>query len=395
MIIGIACGGTGGHIFPGLATAEVLRCRGHEVILWLAGKDVEPSAVNGWNGPIVTVPASGMTSLFSFRNIGTAWRLMLAFRQCRRIMQDHKPDVLLAMGSYASVAPVWAAHTMRIPIVLHEANVVPGRAIRFLSRWASAVAVGFEETRRYLKHRQVVLTGMPLRRGQPPSPGYGGPGRSEACPTKLSEQRWVSGGPAHRSQVSAKMGQQWQRLKEETFTVLVMGGSRGARLLNERALAAVIRLHQKGQSVQVIHLTGMADEQAVRKQYEQAGVAHAVFGFLHDMVQAYQRVSLAVCRSGASTCAELSYYGIPALLVPYPFATHQHQWANARAVEAVGAADVRVELELSVEWLTDYLAARMADPDGLERMKQAARRRHRGDAADALAGLVEQVGSGI
>ncbi len=430
MKIGIACGGTGGHIFPGLATAEVLRRCGHAVTLWLAGKDVEMSAVDGWNGPIVTVPAGGITSIFSFRNIGVAWRMMLAVRQCRRIMQDPKPDVLLAMGSYASVAPVWAAHTMRVPIVLHEANVVPGRAIRFLSRWAAAVAVGFEETRRHLQHRQVVLTGMPLRRGQesevrgqvsggtPSVQSTKGPPRLErgelAChAVRVAAKGGDVGGQqavsseqsAHRlvrhshlgeggSQVSAKMGEQWQQLQEGVFTVLVMGGSRGAHLLNERAVAAIIRLRQQGQSVQVIHLTGRADERAVRKQYEQAGVAHAVFGFLHDMTRAYQRASLAVCRSGASTCAELSGHGIPALLVPYPFATRQHQGANARAVADAGAADVRLESELSVEWLTDYLAARMADADGLERMKQAARRRQRGDAAEALADLVEQIGRG-
>lgn len=420
MKIGIACGGTGGHIFPGLATAEVLRRRGHEVVLWLAGKDVESTAVDGWEGPIVTIRANGIAALFSLRNVEIAWRMIRAIRQCRRTMKDHQPEVLLAMGSYASVAPVWAARTLRVPVVLHEANVIPGRAISFLSRWAAAVAIGFDETRQHLKHRRLVVTGMPLRkRGQRAEES--GPGeeirdrnsevrgkRSEIGvegKTKIGEPKLTNQEPGTKSREapfpatiiyppSILRGSPWRLLKEGVFTVLVMGGSRGAHHLNELASAAVMGMRQRGMPLQVIHLTGLADESLVRKQYEQAGVAHAVFGFLHDMGQAYRRASLAVCRSGAASCAELACYGIPALLVPYPRATHQHQLANARAVEAAGAADVRLESDLSVAWLKDYLAAHMADPVRLARMKQAALRRHGVDAAEALADLVEQVGRG-
>ncbi|MBU4199523.1 MAG: UDP-N-acetylglucosamine--N-acetylmuramyl-(pentapeptide) pyrophosphoryl-undecaprenol N-acetylglucosamine transferase [Verrucomicrobia bacterium] len=410
MKIGIACGGTGGHIFPGLATAEVLRRRGHDVVLWLAGKDVESTAVDGWEGPIVTIQADGVSSLFSLRNVRVGWRMVRAIRQCRQTMKDHQPEVLLAMGSYASIAPVWAARTLRVPVVLHEANVIPGRAICFLSRWATAVAIGFDETRQHLKHRRLVLTGMPLwKSGQrieittSPRCGASGP-LSGSCRTTGEVRGQGAGGRdqmlAHHSQPlrgeggSEASSQQWSGLKPDRFTVLVMGGSRGAHHLNELASAAVICMHQKGMPVQVIHLTGLTDEPVIRKQYEQAGVSHVVFGFLHDMAQAYRRAALAVCRSGASSCAELACYGIPALLVPYPRATHQHQLANARAVETAGAADIRIESELSVEWLADYLAAQMADPVRLERLKQVACRRHGSDAAEALADLVEQVGLG-
>jgi UDP-N-acetylglucosamine--N-acetylmuramyl-(pentapeptide) pyrophosphoryl-undecaprenol N-acetylglucosamine transferase len=182
-------------------------------------------------------------------------------------------------------------------------------------------------------------------------------------------------------------------LKPDRFTVLIVGGSRGAHSLNEKVVEGIIRLHQAGKPVQVIHLTGLADEFGIRRKYQQDGVAHAVFGFLHNMAEAYRRASLAICRSGSSTCAELCRFGIPALLVPYPFATSQHQLANARAMASTGAADVRVELELTAEKLADYIAAAMVEPGRLEGIRQAARARDKGDAAEALADLVEQVGS--
>jgi len=354
MRIGIACGGTGGHVFPGLATARVLRRRGHDVILWLAGKDVEQTAIAGWDGPVVTVHARGFSSGFSIRNASALWGLFRAFQTCRKTMKLHQPAVLLAMGSYASVGPALAARQSGIPLVLHESNVIPGRAIKLLHRWAAAVAIAFEETREFLRHERIVLTGMPLRE---------------------STEENNSGA--------------WQAFEAGRFTMLIMGGSRGAHTLNIMASAAVTRLHKQGRKVQVIHLTGSADESRIRTDYEQAGVPHIVFGFLNDMAEAYQRTTLAVCRSGASTCAELSRYEVPALLVPYPFATHQHQLANARALEKSGSAHVRQESELSVDWIADYVSSHTADSTRLESMKKAAKIRNTGDAASLLADLVE------
>lgn len=411
MNIGIACGGTGGHIFPGLATAEALCRRGHAVVLWLAGKGVEQTAVAGWEGKIVTVPFSGFGGLRSWRAPLALWNLRRAIRQCKAAMRPEHPDVLLAMGSYASLAPVWAARALGIPVVLHEANVVPGRAIRFLSRWADAVAVGFEETRAHLRHRRLVATGMPLRgSGQGEGgrwkveggggEGEGGRWRVDALSGKhegASGQLSVVSGPLSvdgkiSNQKSSIINSSFRLLQPDRFTLLVMGGSGGAHSLNEKASAAVIRLRASGKPVQAIHLAGPADEQTVRRRYEQAGVAHAVFGFCREMPEAYRRTSLAVCRSGASTCAELCRYGVAALLVPYPFAASRHQMANARALAATGAAEVRAEAELTVDNLAEYIAGAMADPDRLARLRQAARRRDRGDAAESLADLVERVG---
>ena len=391
MKIGIACGGTGGHIFPGLAVGEALRQRGHTVILWLAGKPGEDLALAGWVGPVVTVYARGVSSHAPRAIIATCFRLVRAVLQCRQSLQHFSPDVLLAMGSYASIGPVLAARLLNIPFVLHEANVIPGRAIRFLGRWAEAVAVGFEETRHHLAHPRLVVTGMPVRQ-------YVERG---AWSVERGNQTTDAGPQSKIENRKSEIGN-WSALVPCKFTLLIMGGSRGAHRLNEVVSQAILRLHREGNSLQVIHLAGPADEESIRQLYQGAGVPHAVFGFLHDMPRAYQMASLAICRSGASTCAELSFYGVPALLVPYPFAIHQHQAANADALSSAGAADICDEQILTVEWLAGYVAGipavagtpavagLMRDTARLARMRAAALRRVTNNPASALADLVEQ-----
>lgn len=359
MKIAVACGGTGGHIFPGVATAEVLRARGHEVTLWMAGKDVEHTAVKSWPGPVVTVAAKGFES-FSIRSIGTAWRLFNAARACRRIMRTSRPDVLLAMGSYASVGPVGAARWLDIPYVLHEANVIPGRAVSLFARDAAMVAACFEETRYHLRRREIVVTGMPLR----------------------------------RAIVEAAAKCQRVRKPDDPLTLLVMGGSRGAHAVNELVSAGAIRAAQRGLKLRVLHLTGPADEEHVRRSYEAAGVPCDVRAFTHDMPALFAEADIAICRSGAATCAELSAFGLPSLLIPLPHAARDHQTANARAMERSKAADVVPEPDLTAGWLARYLAHLRDNPARLEKMGEAARARVTANATEALADLVERMGSG-
>lgn len=358
MNIAIACGGTGGHIFPGVATAKELRDRGYKVKLWLAGKDIEAPALRDWTGETVTVDAEGLPAGFSLRSVRASMRLLGAVAACRALMQQSRPDVVLGMGSYASVGPVLAAVRLHIPVVLHEANVVPGRAIQLLSRWAKMVAVSFEETRAYLPRRPITVTGMPVR-------------------PELERT-------AQRGRTT--------RTATEPWAILVMGGSRGAKRLNEVVSAALVRLHQKGYSLRVVHLTGVADEQTVRRLYDQAQLPHEVRAFANDMATVYSAVDFAICRAGAATCAELALMGLPALLVPYPFATRDHQMFNARALEKAGAADVVRERDLSEDWLVGYLAEHFERPDRWLQMARAMSARGTPRAARALADVVEQVG---
>ena len=357
MKVALACGGTGGHIFPGVATGEILTGRGHDVVLWLAGKDGESRLVDGWGGPVITVPSEGFSSGVGPRAMGTAWKLMQASRTCRELMRQERPDILLGMGSYATVGPVIAAMRLHVPFVLHEANVLPGRAVNLFARWATAIAGSFEETRYYLRRKDLVLTGMPIRGSL-----------ARAAGTRLERE-----------------------LDPDRITLLVMGGSRGAKAINKTCTEALIGCAKLRHRFQVVHLAGQEDEIEVRAQYQQAGIPAAVYGFTKDMASIYQRTDLAICRAGAATCAELSAFGVPALLIPYPHAAKDHQTANARAMEKVGAADVVPESDLSPAWLRDYVGQCIQDHGRLARMSAATRQRAQSRGAEALADLVEQI----
>jgi len=356
MKIALACGGTGGHIFPGLATAHALRARGHAVTLWLSGKPGEEEATRDWDGPKLTVPSEGLPSRPSPAALRALWRLWRATRRCGELMDRERPDGLLAMGSYASIGPVFAARKRGVPVTLHEANVIPGRAIRLLYRRAAAVAAVFEETRFHLHGREIAVTGLPLRpdiaraAAEPPPP----------------------------------------RPPDAPFAVLVVGGSRGAHRLNELAARALPDAAARGQRLRALHLAGREDEEAVRERYRAQGLDADVRAFRHDMAAAYRQADLAICRAGAATCAELLAFGLPALLVPYPFAIRRHQLANARAMEKMGAADLVEEADLESEWLAQYIVGVARAPARLARMRTAALKHARLDAAEALAKVVER-----
>lgn len=351
MHIAIACGGTGGHVFPGLATAETLKRRGHDVVLWLAGRNVENISIEGWQGRVVRAHARGFQTTGVAGNIAALFGLVGSIFRCRRLMRENRPDVLLAMGSYASFGPVIAAAGMGIPVVLHEANAVPGRAVSFLARFASCVAVGFKTASNYFRHPNVVFTGFPLRQ-------------------------------------NLGSGFKNNPLSPDTFTVLVMGGSQGAHCLNEVAPEAFSILKRKGADFQVIHLSGPNDESAVRARYEKEGIKHMVFGFLREMGNAYAEADLAVSRSGAAACAELAAFAVPAVLVPLPCARRDHQKANAMELKKAGCVEVIAQQAFSSRWLAGFIEKCMKDPADLDKMRRAMSNYAINDAAERLADIV-------
>ena len=358
----VACGGTGGHMFPGIAVANALKQRGHEVALYLGARDVEQFSARDWDGPIVRVQAEGFAAGLSFQTLRTAYRLCRAARTCRKAMATSPPDALLAMGGYASVGPVLAAKRLNIPVALHEANAVPGRAVCFLARYAQVVALAFGEAAQRLPGRRTVVAGLPIRQTL----------TANTDPPPLLDNTDPT-------------------LRDGVFTVLVMGGSQGAHRLNETATQALVMLHGRGVPIQAIHLTGRKDEDFVRARYRQAGVPARVFGFLENMGWAYCRADWAVARAGAATCMELPLFGLPALLVPLPSAARDHQTANARAMTALGAADMNAERETSPEWLADYLAGCRSNPDRAQAMRRSMTELRVEDAAERLADLTESL----
>lgn len=354
MRISIACGGTGGHLFPGLAVAEVLHKRGNTVVLWVDQRAVESARDSGWSGGIEVIKASGFNGL-SLKSVVTLFRLFASAVSCWKRMRRTRPDVVLAMGSYASFGPVVAAKLLKVPVVLHEANAIPGRAISFLSRFADVVAITFSDCFQYFKCL-TELTGFPVR--------------DDITPRFPNDSIF----------------------KKEVFTVLIMGGSQGAHKLNEVGSDAVCMLAEKGVRLQVIHLTGKNDVEVVQKKYAATDLRCLVYPFLKDMGKAYGVADVAVCRAGAATCMELAAFGLPALLVPLPSARRDHQTANAKVLVDAGAADMIDQKEFSVEMFVGYIERLMNDVDLLKNKKRCLAELAMPDAAEKIAELVEKAG---
>jgi len=258
------------------------------------------------------------------------------------------------MGSYASVGPVIAARSSKVPVVLHEANAVPGRAIAFLSRMATDVGITFEAAAEHLIDARTTVTGLPLR---------GALRRVEHVP-------------------------------DERFRLLVMGGSQGAQVLNETLPEVVAALAAEGLPICVTHLAGLREADAVEHRYAAAGAEAEVHAFASDMASIYARTDFAIARAGAATCTELAVCGVPALLVPLPSAVRDHQMLNAMALAKNGGVAVQPQQMLTVEWCVEYLRQRIQDPGTVEAMRNQLRGAMLGDGASRLADLVEQAAAG-
>ena len=353
MKIVVACGGTGGHAFPGLAAAEELRRRGHEVVIWNSGRDVESSVMKSWDGPVFSTKAKQL-------KLVNAFSILRSIIRCRREMAKAKPDALLAMGSYSSLPPVLAAKSKGIRIFLHEANTVPGKAVEFLSRFADVVATSFDETARYMPSVKTVRTGLPVR----------------AC---MAE------------------GKRFSFIPPEAFVVFVTGGSQGAHAVNDmlkEALSMLKReLDRRGEGAKralyVIHQTGAADEAAVIDAYSKVSLPARVHAFEDEMANAMASADVVVARAGASTCFELALCGKPALLIPLPTSMRDHQHHNADAFARRGAADEGIQADLSPKQVFRYLLDKYDHPERLARMSAKMKELAVPDAAARVADIVE------
>jgi UDP-N-acetylglucosamine--N-acetylmuramyl-(pentapeptide) pyrophosphoryl-undecaprenol N-acetylglucosamine transferase len=333
-----------------LATARELRQRGHDVTLLLGGRDVEESSIDGWDGAVVSIEAARFPGRKILKYPGFALRLIRAIFSVYRLFRQTRPAAVLAMGSYTSLAPVAAAKLCGAAVVLHEANAVPGQAVAVLSRFATVTGLNFPQAADCIRHCRTEVVGLPLRAGMQ---------RSEHARRMLS-------------------------------TLLVMGGSQGARAINEVIPAALRIMKQRGLELDVIHLAGKSNAADVDRVYRDSGIAADVRDFVSDMSSVYTAADFAIARAGAASCTELAACGVPALLIPHPTVPGDHQTKNAQAMVESGGFDMRRQSELSSEWLAGYLENIVVNPGIVVNMRNQLLKTEVVDGASRLADLVEQ-----
>ncbi len=300
--VAIACGGTGGHLFPGLAVAEQLQRRGCDVALLISPKDVDQKAVKSASGmEVFTLPAVGLQNRNYFSFGGSFVKSLFA---ARKIFRRRKPSAVLAMGGFTSAPPIFVAKDMGVKTFLHESNTIPGKANRFLARFVDEAFVGFPEAAARLHARKVTPTGTPVR-----------------------PQFQVRDPAGCRLTLGLDAGRP---------TILVVGGSQGASGLNTMVLSALPLLAQK--NWQWLHLTGANDFEKVKAAYAALGINAVVKPFFSEMDLALGAATAAVSRAGASSLAEMAAMRLPSLLVPLPTAADNHQFFNARIYALSGAA---------------------------------------------------------
>ena len=334
----IAGGGTGGHLFPGLALAEEVKTRHprNDVLFVGTSRGLETRIVpkNGFPLELIEVgPLKRQGALQTFRGL---MRIPRALWQSRRILRRFDPDVVVGVGGYASGPLVIAAWMMRIPTAVQEQNALPGFTNRTLGRFARACFIAFEEARAAFPPERTHLLGNPIRRA-------------------------FLDNYLHSKEPS-----------EERLSMLVTGGSQGAHVLNLRVAEALETLAPAlGSRLRVVHQTGEKDLEEIAGRYqalEKSGMEAKATAFIDDMAQAYAQADLLVCRAGATTIAELTVCKKPAILVPFPYAADDHQTVNARSMVRNGAAILLPEQELTGEKLAGELRALEGDRERLRRM---------------------------
>jgi len=351
----LAGGGTGGHVIPALAIANQLKKSYDAEVLFIGtARGIENRLVPAAGFPLQLVRVGALKNVSLTTRLKTAFDLPRAVWDAARMLNQFAPDVVIGVGGYASGPAMLAAVVKHIPTLAFEPNVVPGFANRMVARLVSGAAVHFEETAEYFRHAEV--TGVPVRQAF-----------FEIAPKR-----------------------------QGTPTVLVFGGSQGAHAINDAMMRCLPVLQREAPGIHIIHQTGERDYNDALAAYKHlcesaASFTFEVFKFIEDMPAAFARADLVVCRSGASTVAEIAAAGKPAVFVPFPRAADDHQRVNAEALERAGAAVVVEESKLEGVWLAETIAALLQDSSRLQKMSAAARGMAHPNAARDIAAMAARV----
>ena len=342
----LAGGGTGGHVIPALAIANQLKSDYSAEILFVGtARGIENRLVPAAGYPLQLIRVGALKNVSITTRLKTAFDLPRAIWDAGRMLNEFAPDVVIGVGGYASGPAMLSAVVKHIPTLAFEPNLVPGFANRIVARFVSGAAVHFEETAKYFRHGEV--TGVPVR------------------------QAFFDIAPRRGG----------------TPTVLAFGGSQGAHAINQAMIRCLPVLKREAPGIHIIHQTGERDYNDALAAYNSLGDSAEVFKFIEDMPAAFAGADVVVCRSGASTVAEIAAAGKPAIFVPFPRAADDHQRRNAEALAKRGAAVVVEESKLEGVWLAETIAALLQDSQKLHKMSQAARELAHPDAARAIAAM--------
>jgi UDP-N-acetylglucosamine--N-acetylmuramyl-(pentapeptide) pyrophosphoryl-undecaprenol N-acetylglucosamine transferase len=340
----LAGGGTGGHVIPALAIAQELKKTHNAEVLFIGtARGIENRLVPAAGFPLKLVQVGALKNVNLATRFETMFDLPRAVLDAAKMLKDFRADIVIGVGGYASGPAMLAAVLKRIPTLAFEPNVVPGFANRIVARMVSAAAVHFTETAKYFRHAEV--TGVPVRQ-----PFFETTSSTHANPT-----------------------------------LLVFGGSQGAHAINRVVIESALTLRDRIPGLHIVHQTGERDYNDAAVAYEDLGDSVEVSEFIDDMPAFFARADLLLCRSGASTVAEITAAGKPAIFVPFPRAADDHQKRNAEALEKAGAAVMLEEANLTNQTLVETATKLFNDPKKLKSMSEAARSLSHPNAASDIA----------
>lgn len=348
----IAGGGTGGHLFPGIAVAEEFLTResGNEVLFVGTERGIEARVLPRLGYRLEMIAAAGIRGKSGLSQLKGMLMLLHGYSQSRAILKAFRPDLVLGVGGYASGPVVLAARGMQIRRFIHEQNAIPGITNKLLARFSDRVFISLEESRPFFPADTTLLTGNPLR-------------------------RQILAGVEETTETGRQEGR---------FNLLVFGGSAGAHSVNLAMAATLPFLSQSRERLSITHQTGENDLAEVRAAYEREGFQAVVVPFIDDMAAAYRAADLVVCRAGATTIAEVTACGKACIFIPFPFAVDDHQRRNAEALLKEGAGFMLLERELSGERLAQQIRELMDDAQKVAATGRNARSLARLDAARVI-----------
>ncbi|MDX9745077.1 MAG: undecaprenyldiphospho-muramoylpentapeptide beta-N-acetylglucosaminyltransferase [Syntrophales bacterium] len=359
MNIIIAGGGTGGHLFPGIAIAEEIMARdGNNRVLFVGTeRGIEKRVLPGLGYDLATIDVAGIKGTGLSNTLKVMSKLPRSFVQSLGIIRSFKPDLVLGVGGYASGPSVLTAHLLGLKTAIAEQNAYPGITNRILSRCVDRIFLTFPDGEGRFPKKKSLHTGNPIR--------------AAFTSATINATR-----------------------DDRKFNLLVFGGSQGAQAINQAVLASLDKLEPIRETLRIIHQTGVHEVEAVTKIYKERGYDADIHPFIMDMPKVYGQANLLVCRAGATSIAEMTASGRAAILIPYPYATNDHQTKNAEVLVQAGAAVLLPETRLSGETLGETILSLYRNPDSISRMEvranQLAKRNAAAEIVDVCVSLVDK-----